>query len=92
MYISEIFSRDLEEKVEVIVEANDAIFEKIAINLDEVNGIRKNPIPIDMREVSAVLPVSGSWNKINNVNCTVSTFEPNKVSNMVKYILYMRLY
>lgn len=78
--VGNFINRDLEEKLEVIVEGNDAIFERVAINLDDVNGIRKNPLPIEIKEVSATLPVSGSWNRIENVK--VSSFEPEKKTNV----------
>lgn len=82
------FSRDLEEKIELIIEANDIILERVANNLDEVNGISKNPpLAVEMQTVTADMPVSGSWNKMNNTKITVqsnlalpkSTTSPNSI-------------
>lgn len=68
------YSRDLQEKIELIVEANDTILERVANNLDELAGIKKNPeLPVEIQTVSAQLPVNGSWNKLNNAIYTVSS-------------------
>lgn len=70
-----IRNRSLDEKTELIVEANDNILERVAINIDEMNGIRKTTNdPIEIQTVSAELPrVNGSWNRINNLTVTVGT-------------------
>lgn len=69
-----IKNRDLQEKIELIVEANDTILERVANNLDELAGIKKNPeLPVEIQTVSAQLPVNGSWNKLNNATFTVSS-------------------
>lgn len=58
-----ILRRDLEEKFELLVEANDQIFERIGNNLDEILGIRKNPEPVLVEAAGKTRAVSGSWNK-----------------------------
>lgn len=69
-----LFSRDLDEKIELVIEANDVILERVANNLDELAGIRKNPqLPVEIQTVSAELPISGSWNKINSAKIIVET-------------------
>lgn len=70
-----IRNRSLDEKTELIVEANDNILERVAINIDEMNGIRKTENdPIELQTVSAELPrINGSWNKINNLTVSVGT-------------------
>lgn len=58
-----IIRRDLEEKYDLIVDANDAILERVGITLDELSGIRRNPDPVSSQIVPTPKPVSGSWNK-----------------------------
>lgn len=56
--------RVLDEKIELVIEANDVILEKVANNIDEINGIRKVvAAPVVLQTVSAQLPVNGSWNR-----------------------------
>lgn len=74
-----IKNRSLDEKTELIVEANDVILENVANHIDEINGIRKNPVePVLMQTVSAQLPINGSWNAINR-----ATFSVTSSSSMV---------
>lgn len=70
-----IRNRSLDEKTELVVEANDNILERVAINIDEINGIRKTTNdPIELQTVSAELPrVNGSWNRISNLSVSVGT-------------------
>lgn len=73
--------RDLEEKVELVIDANDTILEQVAINVDEINGIKRIPEePILIQTVSAELPINGSWNRINkavfSVNSEINTQVP----------------
>lgn len=69
-----IRNRGLEEKAELIVEANDVILENVANNIDEMNGIKRNPVePVLMQAVSVQLPVNGSWNRINRATFSVSS-------------------
>ncbi|GLV41632.1 Rrp6 [Carabus blaptoides fortunei] len=77
-----IRNRDLQEKIELIVEANDTILERVANNLDELAGINKNPeLSVEIQTVSAHVPVNGSWNKLNNATYTVSSkLTPTKSS------------
>lgn len=59
-----IRNRDIEEKSEMLVEANDDILEKVANGIDELNGIKKNTQDaIEIQAVSAKLPINGSWNR-----------------------------
>lgn len=70
-----IRNRSLDEKTELIVEANDDILERVAINIDEINGLRKTTNePLVIQAVSAELPkVNGSWNRINNLTVSVGS-------------------
>lgn len=70
-----IRNRSLEEKTELVIEANDNILERVAINIDEMNGIRKTTNePIIIQTVSAELPrVNGSWNRVNNLTVSVGS-------------------
>lgn len=61
-------TRGLEEKLELLVEANDVILERVANDIDEMNGIRKNIAPlvangVELQAVTAHMPISGSWNR-----------------------------
>ncbi|XP_046397654.1 exosome component 10 [Ischnura elegans] len=60
-----ILRRDLEEKFDLLLDANDMILERVNSTLDELSGIRRNPQP-QLIEVTptAPKPVSGSWNKL----------------------------
>lgn len=70
-----IKNRSLDEKTELLVEANDNILERVAINIDEMNGVRKMiNEPILIQTVSAELPtINGSWNRINNLTMSVGS-------------------
>lgn len=70
-----IRNRSLNEKTELIVEANDNIMERVAINIDEINGIRKTSNePLEIQTVSAELPrVNGSWNRVNDLTVSVAS-------------------
>ncbi|KAG8236910.1 hypothetical protein J437_LFUL015236 [Ladona fulva] len=59
-----ILRRDLEEKFDLLLDANDMILERVNSTLDELAGIKKNPQPV-LVEVSSSSPkqVSGSWNR-----------------------------
>ncbi|CAB3387940.1 Hypothetical predicted protein [Cloeon dipterum] len=61
-----IIRRDLEEKFELLLDTNDTILEQVALNLDEVAGIRKNPA-VETSEakknIIVARPLSGSWNQ-----------------------------
>ncbi|KAJ8938385.1 hypothetical protein NQ314_011518 [Rhamnusium bicolor] len=74
-----IRNRVLEEKTELMIEANDMILERIANNLDEINGIRKTVVePVLIQTVSAQLPINGSWNRVNNATFSVSSSIPSE--------------
>lgn len=69
-----IKNRSSEEKTELIVEANDVILENVANHIDEMNGIKKNPVePVVMQTVSAQLPINGSWNAIDKATFSVTS-------------------
>ncbi|CAH1982116.1 unnamed protein product [Acanthoscelides obtectus] len=69
-----IKNRGLEEKTELVIDANDCILEKVADNIDEMNGIKKKSNePVLIQTVSAQLPVNGSWNRANNPTFSVSS-------------------
>ncbi|XP_072391404.1 exosome complex component 10 homolog [Diabrotica undecimpunctata] len=66
-------NRCLEEKTDLIVEGNDNILERVANNIDEMNGIKKAGVaPVLIQNVSAELPINGSWNRINSVKFSVT--------------------
>ncbi|XP_049945111.1 exosome component 10 isoform X1 [Schistocerca serialis cubense] len=56
-----VVHRDVEEKFDLVVEANDAILERVGLNLDELAGIRRNPEPV-LLEAAITRPVSAPWN------------------------------
>lgn len=69
-----VFNRSLVEKTELMIEANDVILDRVANNIDEINGIRKIPVePVLIQTVSAQLPINGSWNRVNNATFSVSS-------------------
>lgn len=69
-----ICNRVLEEKTELMIEANDVILDRVANNIDEINGIRKIPVePVIIQTVSAQIPINGSWNRVNNATFSVSS-------------------
>ncbi|XP_052119785.1 exosome component 10 [Frankliniella occidentalis] len=77
-----ILRRDIEEKFELLVDANDQIFERVGNTLDEILGIRKNPEPVLVEASGKTRAVSGSWNKgsLNKVDSNVpAQFQPQSV-------------
>ncbi|XP_044268640.1 exosome component 10 [Tribolium madens] len=75
---SNLRNRVLDEKIELVIEANDVILEKVANNIDEMNGIRKSVVaPVVLQTVSAELPVNGSWNRQITVNSAVESSGQN---------------
>lgn len=56
-----VLRRDVEEKFDLVVEANDAILERVGLNLDEMAGIRRNPEPV-LLEAAVTRPVNAPWN------------------------------
>ncbi|XP_050510392.1 exosome component 10 [Diabrotica virgifera virgifera] len=66
-------NRCLEEKTDLIVEGNDNILERVANDIDEMNGIKKAGVaPVLIQNVSAELPINGSWNRFNDVKFSVT--------------------
>uniref|UniRef100_A0A1B6F5B3 Exosome complex component 10 homolog n=1 Tax=Cuerna arida TaxID=1464854 RepID=A0A1B6F5B3_9HEMI len=61
----DIRKRDLEEKYELVIEANDKILERVGTNLDELSGIKRNNPSVFSSDiiVSQVSAASGSWNR-----------------------------
>lgn len=77
-----VLRRDNDEKFELLVDANDRIFERVGNTLDEIMGIRKNPEPVLVEATGKTRAVSGSWNK--GVSSKADTnvpaqFEPQSV-------------
>lgn len=65
------FSRDNDEKFELLQECNDSMLERINSNLDELSGIRKIPETVLVEteiqsEPMQESPASGSWNANKN--------------------------
>ncbi|EFA03774.2 exosome complex component 10 homolog [Tribolium castaneum] len=85
---SNLRNRVLDEKIELVIEANDIILEKVANNIDEMNGIRKTVVaPVVLQTVSAQLPVNGSWNRQTAATVTVSSVVPESSGqNCIKLI------
>ncbi|XP_063914011.1 exosome complex component 10 homolog [Zophobas morio] len=85
---SNIRNRVLDEKIELIIEANDTILEKVANNVDELNGIRKTvAAPVELQTVRAELPINGSWNRPSVATFTVnSTVSQTTEKNCIKLI------
>lgn len=83
-----IKNRGSEEKTELMIEANDVILERVANNIDEMNGIRKTVNePVVIQTVSAQLPINGSWNRIGSATFSVSSSLPTQVSVDLKFWL-----
>ncbi|KAB0797341.1 hypothetical protein PPYR_08335 [Photinus pyralis] len=69
-----IRNRDMDERMEMLIEANDNILEKVAISIDELNGIKRaNQGDPQIQAVSAQLPVNGSWNQLSKATFSVSS-------------------
>nr|XP_023014126.1 exosome component 10 [Leptinotarsa decemlineata] len=87
-----IRNRGSEEKNELLIEANDMILERVANNIDEMNGIKKSIVePVLIQTVSAQLPINGSWNRASNatfsVGSSITTEEnANKPSNAIRLL------
>lgn len=74
--------KTFKDKIELIIEANDTVLEKVGDNLDELNGIKKKNVqPVEFQTVTAELPtISGSWNRINRATFSVSSTVNSPVS------------
>ncbi|XP_053547418.1 exosome component 10 [Bombina bombina] len=57
---------ELEDKFDLLVDANDAILEKVGFLLDEVSGVHKNQQPILPAGLQAPKTIVSSWNRRNN--------------------------
>ncbi|OCT70254.1 hypothetical protein XELAEV_18037175mg [Xenopus laevis] len=53
----------LEDKFDLLVEANDVILEKVGILLDEVSGLNRNRQPILPAELQPPKTIFSSWNR-----------------------------
>lgn len=64
-----IRNQTLDKRTEILVDANDLILERVANNIDEMNGIKKSQ-PVVLQTVTAQLPaeVNGSWNRSLNIS------------------------
>lgn len=84
-------NQTIENKTEILVDANDIILERVANNIDEMNGIKKTVYePVILQTVSAQLPanINGSWNRSSNATFSVSS----SISPMVKTLqIYLTL-
>ncbi|XP_034255209.1 exosome component 10 [Thrips palmi] len=77
-----VLRRDDDEKFELLVDANDRIFERVGNTLDEIMGIRKNPEPVLVEATGKTRAVSGSWNKGASSKTNLDSaaqFEPQSV-------------
>jgi len=53
---------DVAELVDMLSDANDAILERVSINLDEAAGIKRDADPLLLEVSQTNVAVSGSWN------------------------------
>ncbi|XP_050309849.1 exosome component 10-like isoform X2 [Anthonomus grandis grandis] len=63
-----IYNQTVDKKTEILIDANDIILERIANDIDEMNGIKKfYNEPVVLHTVSAQVPanINGSWNRSN---------------------------
>lgn len=68
-------NQTLDKRTEILVDANDLILERVANNIDDMNGIKKSVNqPVVLQTVSAQLPadVNGSWNRSSNASLSIS--------------------
>lgn len=69
-----IRNRIVADATELIIEANDNMLEKVAGNIDEMNGIRNvSNKPVEMQAVSVELPTNGAWNRAENAKLSISS-------------------
>nr|CAD7427585.1 unnamed protein product [Timema monikensis] len=73
-----ISQRDVDEQLDLVVDANDTILEHVANNLDEMDGIRRNP-EVELVEASIAPTISGSWN-VNKQMMVPNVHRPNHVN------------
>nr|CAD7587790.1 unnamed protein product [Timema genevievae] len=70
-----ISQRDMDEQLDLVVDANDTILEHVANNLDEMDGIRRNP-EVELIEAAIAPTISGSWN-VNKQMVVPNVHRPN---------------
>ncbi|XP_046613866.1 exosome component 10 [Neodiprion virginianus] len=70
--------RDIEEKFELLIEANDILLERAGICMDEASGILRNPDVEFVVSQSNSTAVSGSWNNLSFHSKTQQTQPANK--------------
>nr|CAD7263162.1 unnamed protein product [Timema shepardi] len=73
-----ISQRDVDEQLDLVVDANDTILEHVANNLDEMDGIRRNP-EVELIEATIAPTISGSWN-VNKQMMVPNVHRPNHVN------------
>lgn len=79
---SNIKNRVLDDKTELVVEANDVILERVANYIDEMNGIKKNLLePVMLHTVAMQMPVNGSWNSSKHASNSI-----NRGAQIIKLI------
>ncbi|XP_063291482.1 exosome complex component 10 [Pelobates fuscus] len=57
---------ELEDKFDLLVDANDAILEKVGMLLDDVSGVTRNQQPILPAGLQAPKTIVSSWNRKSN--------------------------
>nr|XP_022908120.1 exosome component 10 [Onthophagus taurus] len=78
-----IKTKSPEEKIELIVEGNDMILERVGDNIDEMNGIKKKNLqPVEVQNVVQHIPINGAWNKTNNKLMNINTNSPAEKANL----------
>ncbi|XP_075696701.1 exosome complex component 10 [Rhinoderma darwinii] len=58
----------LEDKFDLLVDANDAVLERVGILLDEASGVNRNQQPILPAGMQAPKTIVSSWNRKSNVS------------------------
>jgi len=57
-----VSSTDVEELLDILSDANDVILERIGINLDDAEGIKRDADPLLLEVSQSNVAASGSWN------------------------------
>ncbi|XP_066141877.1 exosome complex component 10 homolog [Euwallacea fornicatus] len=69
-------NQHIDKKNEILIDANDIILERVANNIDEMNGIKKTVGSEPVSQTVSIQPpvrINGSWNKNSNAHLSVSS-------------------
>ncbi|XP_075213173.1 exosome component Rrp6 [Lycorma delicatula] len=85
-----IIRRDNEEKFDLLIEANDSILERVDSNLDELQGLKKNPEPV-VGKIRAIRRDNALLISKNGDNASQkSKFQNNVVQSLITTRLNVR--